>query len=157
MHPALRKGSLFYKTPPFSTFFTKKHPPISFPAYGPVCVCPIRSPHAAAAGLLLWARRPRDIDRLLHRQQTAVVTRECHVVSWRRKVIIDLFNVIWRFGRGSWEYTRRFSKANTTLASYDTTAALIFHVKTIGNNKTMWKVDGLPEKFVQMLRAEEVK
>ena len=53
MHPALRKGPLFYqKTPPFSTFLTKPHfppflqntpifhfltkstPPISFPAYG---------------------------------------------------------------------------------------------------------------------------
>ena len=41
MHPALRKGSLFYKTPPFSTF--TKHPnfpvfttpPISFPVYRP--------------------------------------------------------------------------------------------------------------------------
>jgi len=28
-------------------------------------VCPFRPPHAAA-GLLLWARRPGDIDRLLH-------------------------------------------------------------------------------------------
>ena len=47
MHPALRKGPLFYtKHPPFPTFFTKKTPcifhftkntpPISFPAYGPV-------------------------------------------------------------------------------------------------------------------------
>ena len=50
MHPALSKGPLFYKTPPFSTSpkhtpfftFTKKNifhfynPPISFPAYGPV-------------------------------------------------------------------------------------------------------------------------
>ena len=26
MHPKLRKGPLFYKTPPFSTFLTKKHP-----------------------------------------------------------------------------------------------------------------------------------
>ena len=34
MHPALRKGPLFYKTPPFSTFFYKKHPPF-FLAYGP--------------------------------------------------------------------------------------------------------------------------
>ena len=33
MHPALRKGPLLYKTPPFSTFY-KKHPHISFPAYG---------------------------------------------------------------------------------------------------------------------------
>jgi len=31
-------------------------------------VCPIRPPHDAAAGLLLWARRPGDIDRLLHGQ-----------------------------------------------------------------------------------------
>jgi len=32
-------------------------------------VCPIRPSHAAAAaGLLLWARRTRDIDRLLHSQ-----------------------------------------------------------------------------------------
>ena len=29
-------------------------------------VCPIRPPHAAAASLLLWARQPVDIDRLLH-------------------------------------------------------------------------------------------
>jgi len=29
-------------------------------------VCPIRPPYAAAAGLLLWARRVEDIDRLLH-------------------------------------------------------------------------------------------
>ena len=35
MHPALRKGPLFYKTTPFSTFFYKKHPPILFLAYGP--------------------------------------------------------------------------------------------------------------------------
>jgi len=43
MHPEFRKGSLFYKTPPFSTFtkhpnfplFTKTPPPISFPAYRP--------------------------------------------------------------------------------------------------------------------------
>jgi len=30
-------------------------------------VCPIQ-PHAAGVGLLLWARRPGDIDRLLHGQ-----------------------------------------------------------------------------------------
>jgi len=29
MHPALRKGPLFYKTPPFSTFLPK-HPPFYF-------------------------------------------------------------------------------------------------------------------------------
>jgi len=39
-------------------------------------VCPsvrpvIRSPHVAAAGLLLWARRPEDIDRLLHGRRSA--------------------------------------------------------------------------------------
>jgi len=28
-------------------------------------VCPIRPPHAAAAGLLLWTRRAGDVDRLL--------------------------------------------------------------------------------------------
>ena len=28
-------------------------------------VCPIQPPHAAAVGLLLWASRARDIDRLL--------------------------------------------------------------------------------------------
>jgi len=45
MHPALRKGPLFTKKHPlFFTFlqpphfphFYKKHPPLSFPAYGPV-------------------------------------------------------------------------------------------------------------------------
>jgi len=30
-----------------------------------VCLC-VRQPHAAAAGLLLWARRPGDINRLPH-------------------------------------------------------------------------------------------
>jgi len=30
-----------------------------------------RPPHAAAADLLLWARRPRDIDRLLHGRRSA--------------------------------------------------------------------------------------
>ena len=34
-------------------------------------VCPIRPPHAAAAGLLLWARRPEDLDRLLHGRRSA--------------------------------------------------------------------------------------
>jgi len=29
-------------------------------------VRPIRSPYSAAAGLLLWARWPADVDRLLH-------------------------------------------------------------------------------------------
>jgi len=56
-------------------------------------VCPIRPPQAAAASLLLWARRPRDIDRLLHgrwaggqqqaRRSTARSSKwgQCHVVS----------------------------------------------------------------------------
>ena len=30
MHPELRKGPLFYKTPPFSTFFLQKTPPSNF-------------------------------------------------------------------------------------------------------------------------------
>jgi len=34
-------------------------------------VCPIRPSHTAAAGLLLWARRPGDIDRLLHGRRPA--------------------------------------------------------------------------------------
>jgi len=39
-------------------------------------VCPsvrptIRPPHAAAVGLLLWARRPADIGRLLHGRRSA--------------------------------------------------------------------------------------
>ena len=36
MHPALRKGPLFYNTPPFFTF--TENTPISFPAYGPLYV-----------------------------------------------------------------------------------------------------------------------
>jgi len=56
-------------------------------------VCPIRSPHVAAAGLLLWARKLGDIDRLLHgwraggqqqrRHSTARSSKcgQCHVVS----------------------------------------------------------------------------
>jgi len=40
MHPALRKGPLFFtkKHPHFPLFFTKTPAPISFPAYGPVCM-----------------------------------------------------------------------------------------------------------------------
>ena len=30
-----------------------------------------RTPHAAAAGLLLWARQPGDIDQLLHGRRSA--------------------------------------------------------------------------------------
>ena len=42
-------------------------------------VCPISLPHAAAAGLLLRARRAGDIDRLL--QQRQAKCGQCHVVS----------------------------------------------------------------------------
>ena len=34
----------------------------------------VRLSHPAAAGLLLWARRPGDIDRLLHGRRTAAAT-----------------------------------------------------------------------------------
>ena len=34
-------------------------------------VCPFRPLHPAAVGLLLWARRPGDIDRLLHGRRSA--------------------------------------------------------------------------------------
>jgi len=53
--------------------------------------CPIRPLYAAAAGLLLWARQPGDIDRLLHgrsgqqqpRRSTARSSKcgQCNVVS----------------------------------------------------------------------------
>ena len=45
-----------------------------------LCVRAIRPPHAATAGLLLWARQPGDIDRLLQRRAAD----ECglfHIVS----------------------------------------------------------------------------
>ena len=35
-------------------------------------ICPIQLPHATA--LLLWARQPREVDRLLHRWQSAWCT-----------------------------------------------------------------------------------
>jgi len=31
-----------------------------------LCVRPVRSPHAASVGLLLWARPAGDVDRSLH-------------------------------------------------------------------------------------------
>jgi len=40
----------------------------------------------AAAGLLLWARRPGDIDRLLQQQRAAGECGQCHVVSVRISV-----------------------------------------------------------------------
>jgi len=41
----------------------------------------IGRPHAAAAGLLLWARRPGDVDRLLHDRRLSRKCEQCHVVS----------------------------------------------------------------------------
>jgi len=34
-----------------------------------------------AAGLLLWARRPGDVDRLLHGRRLSRKCEQCHVVS----------------------------------------------------------------------------
>jgi len=50
---------------------------------------PIRPLQQRAAGLLLWARRVGDIDRLLHSRRSAAAAGECgqcHVVSVRRKL-----------------------------------------------------------------------
>jgi len=44
-------------------------------------VCPIRPPHAVAAGLLLWARRSGDTDRLLDGRRAAGECGQCHAVS----------------------------------------------------------------------------
>jgi len=38
-------------------------------------VRPVRPPHADVAGLLLWARRAADIDRLLHGRRAAATPR----------------------------------------------------------------------------------
>jgi len=46
-------------------------------------VCLIRSPHAAATGLLLWARRVGDICRLLHGRHAPNECGQCHVLSVR--------------------------------------------------------------------------
>jgi len=60
-------------------------------------VCPFVRPsvpawavHPAAAGLLLWARRARDIDRLLQQKRALDVCEQCYVVSerigsWKQK------------------------------------------------------------------------
>jgi len=40
-----------------------------------------RPQHAAAAGLLLWARRAKDIDRLLHSRRAAGECGQCHIVN----------------------------------------------------------------------------
>jgi len=39
---------------------------------------------SATAGLLLWARRSENIDRLLHQRHVADEREQCHVVSVRR-------------------------------------------------------------------------
>jgi len=53
----------------------------------------IRPLHATAAGLLLWARRPGDIDRLLHGRRSAANCEQCRPVSWRRRLnIVKLIN-----------------------------------------------------------------
>jgi len=47
------------------------------------------SSKSAAAGLLLWARRAGDIDRLLHSRRSAAAASECeqcHVTGVRRKL-----------------------------------------------------------------------
>ena len=50
-------------------------------------VCPIIwLPHAAAAGLLLWAQRAGDTDWLWHSWHTNSNCEQCHIVSWRRKL-----------------------------------------------------------------------
>ena len=64
-------------------------------------VCLIRPPHAAAAGLLLWARRAGDVEWMLHgrrsaaaalqQRRAAVGCGQCHVVSWRRQLNAELF------------------------------------------------------------------
>jgi len=55
MHPALRKGPRFFSknTPHFPLFFTKKHAPISFPAYGPEDVVVILTPDDSSCGRAL--------------------------------------------------------------------------------------------------------
>ena len=67
-------------------------------------VCPIWLQHTVAAGLLLWAHWPADIDRLLHgrrqhqpRCSTALSSKcgQCHVASWRRQLNTDLL-AMWR-------------------------------------------------------------
>ena len=53
----------------FNVAVRRKSSPIPGLYYASVVrlsVCLIQPPQAAAAGLLLWARRPGDIDRLLH-------------------------------------------------------------------------------------------
>ena len=67
----------------FDMFFSYLHCPQSMwisvyvtvgrPSVRPF-VCPIRPPLAVVAGLLLWARRPGDIDPLLHGRRSPAAT-----------------------------------------------------------------------------------
>jgi len=50
MHPALRKGPLF----------TKKHPPISFPAYGPESVVNVKRGYDIQASLIEFQQNASD-------------------------------------------------------------------------------------------------
>ena len=50
MHPALRKGPLFYKNTPHFPLFYNLPPPISFPAHGPVHLNPVLVVRAGGGG-----------------------------------------------------------------------------------------------------------
>jgi len=56
----------------------------------------------AAAGLLLWARRAGDIDRLLQQRRAPGKSVQCHVVSVRRRLKTQArFASLWRLLVGS--------------------------------------------------------
>ena len=61
-------------------------------------VSPIRPLNAAAAGLLLWVRRTRDIGRLLQQRLATGECGQCHVVSvrssWTQTCYISTFIVV---------------------------------------------------------------
>jgi len=63
----------------FFNFFSYLHCPQSmwssvYVTVGRPSVRPIRPPLASVAGLLLWTRRPGDIDPLLHGRRSAAAT-----------------------------------------------------------------------------------
>jgi len=58
----------FWNSPHRNTEQPRTYETALLPSVRP-SVCPISAPHAAAAGLQLWARLPGDIDRLLHGQR----------------------------------------------------------------------------------------
>ena len=84
-----------------------------------LCVCPIRSPHIAATGLLLWAWRPENIDWLLHGHQSDSQQQltlhcsmahsskcgQCHIVGWRMKLNKGLVVVVLTADLGLWSGT----------------------------------------------------